>query len=301
MHVAISGSSGLVGSRLAASLAAQGRRVSRLVRSGPAEGSEEILFDITGGRIDEPKLAAVDAVVNLAGENVAAGRWSEKRKKRIRDSRVLGTRLLSETLAGLRDGPRVLVNASAIGFYGDRGDEVVDETSDPGRGFLPETCVAWETATGSAASAGVRVVRLRIGVVLSPHGGALAKMLPVFRAGLGGKTGSGGQWMSWITLDDLVSVIELALSRDDLGGPVNAVGPRPATNAEFTRTLARVLKRPAIAPVPGFVVRAMFGEMGEQLLLASTRVVPRRLEEAGFEFAHADLETALHAVLRPGS
>jgi len=282
---------------LTSRLVADGHRVSRLVRRAPAEGRDEILFDIPAGRIDSSKLDGVDAVVHLAGENVAAGRWSQARKRRIHDSRVLGTRLIAETLAGLQRPPAVLVNASAIGFYGDRGDEILDETSEPGEGFLPETCLAWESATAAAETAGVRVVRLRIGVVLSAEGGALAKMAPIFRAGLGGKTGSGLQWMSWISLDDLVGAILFSLSCVDLSGPINAVSPRPETNAEFTRVLARVLRRPAIAAVPGIVVSTIFGEMGRELLLSSTRVLPRRLEQAGFEFGHTTLEAALRATL----
>jgi uncharacterized protein (TIGR01777 family) len=298
-RVAVTGASGLVGSRLTAVLEAAGCRVSRLVRREPATGHDEILFDPPTGRIDAGALEGVDAVVHLAGENVAAGRWTEARKRRIRESRVLGTRLIAESLAKLQRPPAVLVNASAIGFYGDRGDEVLDETSDPGEGFLPETCIAWESATAAAETAGVRVVRFRIGVVLAREGGALAKMVPIFRAGLGGKTGDGSQWMSWISIDDLVRAIEFALSCDEISGSVNAVGPQPETNAEFTRVLARVLRRPAIAPVPAFVVRAIFGEMGQELLLSSTRVLPRHLERVGFEFRHATLEAALHAVLDP--
>ena len=297
-HVAVSGASGLVGSRLVSALEARGRRVSRLVRSEPVGGRDEILFEPTTGRIDASKLRGVDAVVHLAGENVAAGRWTASRKRRIRESRVLGTRLIAEALAGLERPPRALVNASAIGFYGDRGGEILEETSEPGQGFLAETCQAWESATAAAETAGVRVVRLRIGVVLSSAGGALAKMAPIFRAGLGGKTGSGKQWMSWISIDDLVEAILFAVSRDDLGGPINAVGPQPETNAEFTRVLARVLGRPAIAPVPAFAVRTIFGEMGRELLLSSTRVLPRRLEQAGFGFRHRTLEEALRAVLK---
>jgi len=297
MNVAISGASGLVGSRLVSKLVSEGHHVSKLVRREPTEVSAEILFDPAAGRIDARGLEGVDAVVHLAGENVAAGRWSPARKKRIRDSRVIGTRMIAEALAGLSEAPSVLVNASAIGFYGDRGDRIVDESSEPGEGFLPETCLEWESATAAAEAAGVRVVRLRIGVVLSADGGALGKMLPIFRAGLGGKTGDGTQWISWISIDDLVRAIEFALAREELSGAVNAVGPRPVSNAEFTKTLAAVLHRPAIAPVPAFVVRAMFGEMGQELLLSSTRVLPRRLEKAGFEFAHPTLPEALRSVL----
>jgi len=297
LHIAVSGASGLVGSRLCTRLEAEGYRVSRLVRRQASPEADEILFDIPAGHIDDSRLEGVDAVVHLAGENVAAGRWSPARKQRIRDSRVMGTRLIAETLARLERPPAVLVNASAIGFYGDRGDEILDETSDPGEGFLPETCLAWESATATAETAGVRVVKLRIGVVLAAEGGALAKLVPIFRAGLGGKTGDGRQWMSWITIDDLVGAIVFALTGDKLEGPVNAVGPRPETNAEFTRVLARVLRRPAIAPLPAFVVSTIFGEMGRELLLSSTRVQPHQLEQAGFEFRHGTLEAALRAVL----
>jgi uncharacterized protein (TIGR01777 family) len=297
MNVAVSGASGLVGSRLVSKLVSGGHHVIKLVRREPNEVSAEMLFDPAAGRIDAQSLEGVDAVVHLAGENVAAGRWSPARKRRIRDSRVIGTRMVAEALAGLSRVPGVLVNASAIGFYGDRGDEILDESSDPGQGFLPETCLAWESATAAAEAAGVRVVRLRIGVVLSADGGALGKMLPIFRAGLGGRTGDGTQWISWISIDDLVAAIEFALAHDELSGAVNAVGPAPATNAEFTKTLAGVLHRPAIAPVPAFVVRAMFGEMGQELLLSSTRVLPRRLEQAGFEFQHTTLQAALQTVL----
>ena len=297
LHIAVSGASGLVGSHLCTRLQDQGHRVSRLVRRQASPGADEVLFDIPTGLIDAAGLEGVDAVVHLAGESVAAGRWSQARKRRIRDSRVLGTRLIAETLAGLERPPAVLVNASAIGFYGDRGDEILDETSEPGQGFLPETCLAWESATAAAETAGVRVVRMRIGVVLAAEGGALAKIAPIFRAGLGGRTGDGTQWMSWISIDDLVRAIEFALMSSDLAGPVNAVGPRPETNAAFTRELARVLRRPAIAPVPAFAVRAIFGEMGQELLLSSTRVLPRRLDQAGYEFAHPTLQAALRAVL----
>ena len=297
MHIAVSGASGLVGSRLCTRLQDQGHRVSRLVRRQANPEADEVLFDIPMGRIDAAGLEGADAVVHLAGENVAAGRWNSVRRQGIRDSRVLGTRLIAETLAGLERPPAVLVNASAIGFYGDRGDEILDETSDPGEGFLPETCLAWESATAAAETAGVRVVRMRIGVVLGAEGGALAKMAPIFRAGLGGKTGDGNQWMSWITIDDLVRAIEFALMSSDLAGPVNAVGPQPETNAAFTRELARVLCRPAIVPVPAFAVRAIFGEMGQELLLSSTRVMPQELQKAGFEFRHPNLEAALTAVL----
>jgi uncharacterized protein (TIGR01777 family) len=241
-------------------------------------------------------------VVHLAGENVAAGRWSLARKERIRSSRVEGTRLIAEALAGLDRPPPVWVNASAIGFYGDRGDERLDETSAPGDGFLAETCVAWEAATAAARAAGVRVVLLRIGIVLDAKGGALARMLTPFRWGLGGRLGHGRQFMSWITLDDLVGVLRRALVDGGLEGAVNAVAPRPVTNAEFTRTLGRVLRRPTLLPAPALAIRLLLGEMGQELLLAGARVRSAELERCGFEFRHGQLEGALRAVLeRPGT
>jgi hypothetical protein len=235
--------------------------------------------------------------VHLAGENIAAGRWTAARKARIRGSRVGGTRLVAGALAELAHPPGVLVNASAVGYYGDRGDETVDEESRPGNGFLAETCVAWEAATAAAARAGVRVVRLRIGVVLSTRGGALARMLPAYRWGLGGPVGDGRQWVSWVTLEDLVRSIRHALRNGGLHGPVNAVAPQPARSAEFARALGRALGRPARLPLPGWAVRGLLGEMGEALLLGGARVLPTRLRGAGFEFRHAELDAALEAVL----
>jgi uncharacterized protein (TIGR01777 family) len=232
-------------------------------------------------------------VVHLAGESVAAGRWTAARKARIRDSRVAGTRILSDALAGLDRPPRVLVCASAIGFYGDRGDERLDESSTGGGGFLAETCAAWEAASASAERAGLRVVRLRIGVVLASAGGALARMRAPFASGLGGAIGSGSQWMSWIALDDVVGAIHSALLLPALHGPVNAVAPEPCRNGDFSRTMGRVLRRPAGLAVPALAVRAALGEMGRELLLSSTRVEPRRLLDAGFRFRHPALERAL--------
>jgi uncharacterized protein (TIGR01777 family) len=303
IRVAISGGSGLVGTALGASLAAEGHRVQRLVRRPPAADREEVFWDPAAGRIDAAGLEGAHAVVNLAGENIAAGRWTTARKERIRSSRVDGTRLIAETLAALERPPRVLVNASAIGYYGDRGDEPLDETSSPGAGFLAENCVEWEAATAAARRAGICVVWLRIGVVLTVAGGALPRMLTPFRLGLGGRIGSGRQFMSWITLEDLTRVIHRAVFEEALDGPVNAVAPGPVRNAEFTRTLGVVLRRPTLLPLPAWAVRLLLGEMGQELLLASTRVVPARLEAAGFVFRHAAAEPALRSVLgrpRPG-
>lgn len=299
-RVAVSGASGLIGRRLCEVLAEAGWVVAPLVRRAPRSGTAEIHWDPPGGEVDAASLQGTDAVVHLAGENIAGGRWTAARKAAIRDSRVVGTTLLSQCLASLDPPPRVLVSASAIGFYGDRGDELLTEESRAGRGFLPEVCQAWEAATGAARAAGIRVVNLRIGVVLAAEGGALAKMLGPFKLGLGGQLGNGRQYLSWISRDDLVRAILHVLERDDLHGPVNAVAPQRLTNAEFTATLGRVLGRPTLARVPALAVRALFGEMGRDLLLASTRVVPRRLEHSGFVFQHPDLPCALRDVLARG-
>jgi uncharacterized protein (TIGR01777 family) len=292
LRVAVSGASGLVGSALAAFLTTGGHQVRRIVRRRPAAG-DEIFFDPVTGEIEAPKLEGCDAVVHLAGENIAAGRWTPEKKQRIRDSRVRGTRRLAETLAGLNAPPRVLVNASAIGFYGDRGEERLDEESGPGQGFLPDVCREWEEATEPARRAGLRVVRLRIGVVLSAAAGALQKMLPPFRLGLGGPVGRGRRFMSWICLDDLVGAIHFLLVRDEIQGAVNGVAPTPVRNAEFASLLGSVLRRPALLPTPPVALRAALGEMADELLLAGNRIYPSRLEQAGYRFEHPDLESAL--------
>ena len=296
-RVVISGASGLIGGALAGALAADGHAVGRLVRPGPAVRLGDVAWDPTAGRIDAAALEGADAVVHLAGESIAAGRWTAARKRAIRDSRVGGTRLLAEAVAGLRRPPRVLVSASAVGYYGDRGDEPLTEASAPGQGFLAEVAVAWEAAAEPARRAGLRVVHPRIGLVLAAAGGALPKMLTPFRLGLGGVIGDGRQQVSWIALDDLVSVLRHLLTTDSLAGPVNAVAPAPVDNRELTRTLARVLGRPALLPLPASVVRLVFGEMGLALLLASARVLPARLEATGFRFRNPTLEAALRAVL----
>ena len=248
------------------------------------------------GEIDAPKLEGIDAIVHLAGETIN-GRWTSAKKRAIRESRVKGTRLLCETLAKLSNRPRVLVAASASGYYGDRGDEVLREESEAGSSFLSQVCQEWEGATKAAAERGIRVVNLRIGFVLSRAGGGLAKMLPAFKMGVGGKIGSGKQHMSWIAIDDLAQIILFATSAESLQGPVNAVAPNPVTNLEFTKTLARVLRRPAIFPMPAFAVRLAFGEMGEELLLASARLEPARLLSAGYQFRFPQLEGALRHLL----
>jgi uncharacterized protein (TIGR01777 family) len=298
--VAVSGSTGLVGSALVASLAADGYQIKRLVRHQPTSSSGDVLWDPASGRVDGDALAGVDVVVHLAGENIAAGRWTKKQKERIRASRVEGTRLLCEALAWLDNKPRAVICASAIGYYGNRGGELLDEQSSPGKGFLSEVCQAWEAASEPARDAGIRTVNLRIGVVLSPDGGALRKMLTPFKMGVGGVIGSGHQMMSWIALDDVIGALRHVLANNALSGPVNAVAPRAVTNREFTKTLGRVLHRPTIFPMPAFAARLAFGEMGDELLLSSTRVRPSRLNETGYMFQYSELEAALRHLLNAG-
>jgi uncharacterized protein (TIGR01777 family) len=294
LRVAVAGSSGLLGTELSRRLETEGHAVLRLVRR-PPRGEGEAQWDPAAGRIDAAALEGVDAVVNLAGENVGE-RWTEERKRRIRASRVDATRLLAEALAGLAQKPRVLVNASAVGFYGSRGDERLDEMSAPGDDFLAGVVRDWEAATAPAAEAGIRVVLPRFGVVLTARGGALARMLTPFRLGVGGTLGGGRQWMSWISLDDAVDVIVRALRDERMAGPVNAVAGA-VTNEEFARTLGRVLRRPALVPVPAFALRLLFGEMAEGTVLVSQRVEHRRLTQLGHSFRHPELEAALRAAL----
>lgn len=296
MHVAVTGSSGLVGSAVCPFLTAGEHRVTRIVRGGAA-GPGQVGWDPAAGLRDPSRLEGVEAVVHLAGENIASGRWTTERKEEIRRSRVEGTRKLCESLARMARPPRVLVSASAIGFYGSRGAEELREDSAPGSDFLAQVCREWEAATEPASRAGVRVVHLRFGVILSPAGGALKKMLLPFKLGAGGRIGSGEQYMSWIALDDAIGAIQHALLTDALKGPVNAVAPTPVTNAEFTRSLGRVLSRPAIAPMPAFAARLAFGEMADALLLSSARVIPTWLQASGYHFRHPDLEGALRHLL----
>ncbi len=296
MRIAISGASGLIGSSLVALLTAAGHQVGRLVRGAP-QSALDIRWDPAAGTIDRAALAGFDAVVHLAGENIASHRWTSAQKQKIRASRVDSTKLLAETLLVLNPRPQVWVCASAIGFYGDRGDEPLDEASLPGEGFLPDVCRQWEAATRPAADAGIRVVNVRFGVVLSPAGGALKSMLPPFRLGLGGRIGGGRQYMSWIGVDDAVGAIQQALMTDTLHGPVNLVTPHPVTNQEFTKTLGRVLRRPTIFPMPAPVARIAFGEMADALLLSSARVHPARLLTSGYAFRYPQLEPALRHML----
>ncbi len=298
MRVAITGSTGLVGSGVVAVLSAGGHEVVRLVRRAPAPGEQAVRWNPAKGEVDAEGLEGFDAVIHLAGENVGSGRWTAARKAAIRDSRVNGTRLLCEALAGLARPPKTLVCASAIGIYGDRGEDVLTEESPPGAGFLAGVCREWEAASGPAARKGIRVVALRIGMVLSPKGGALPRMLPLFRKGLGGVIGGGRQYVSWVALDDLPNIILHTLRRGDLNGPVNAVAPHPVTNREFTEALGKVLSRPTPLPVPAFALRlAVGGEMADALLLASARGIPRRLEETGYRFLFPELPAALRHLL----
>lgn len=286
--VVVSGASGLVGTRLARELARRGRRVRRLVRREPT-GPDEIDWRQNPSPAE---LAGAAAVVHLAGENIASGRWTDARKRRIVESRVAGTRSIVESVRAASPPPRVWVQASAIGYYGDRGDERLDESSPPGSGFLADTCRAWEEASSDLPDA-TRSVVLRLGLVLSSEGGALARMLPVFRLGLGGRLGPGTQFMSWIRLDDLIDVIVRAIDDSTFSGAINAVAPEPVRNLEFTRTLAATLGRPAIFAVPRVAISLALGEMGRELLLTSARVVPRRLADLGHRCATPDLAGAL--------
>jgi uncharacterized protein len=315
MKILVSGSGGLVGSQLCPFLTTGGHDVVPLTRSktgtGPffagdhAAGSTSngekwtspLFWDPVAGTIDREKLEGFDAVVHLAGENIGDRRWTAAQKAKIRNSRVDGTRLLSEALASLDKSPKTLVCASAIGYYGDRGDERLDETSPPSEGFLPNVCRDWEAACDPARNAGIRVVNARFGVILSPQGGALAKMLFPFRMCVGGVIGGGKQFWSWVALDDVVTAILHALATDELQGPVNVVSPHPVTNREFTKTLGRVLRRPTIFPMPAFAARLALGEMADDLLLASARVLPKRLQETGYEFRFTGLESALRHLL----
>ena len=302
MRILVSGASGLVGSALQSTLAAAGHTVGRLVRLGPRRpsgtaGPGDVEWDLATGHIDAPRMEGVDAVVHLAGANIAGERWTDGFKERIRHSRIDGTRIVAEAIARLERRPRVLVQASAVGYYGDRGDEILGEASRNGDGFLPAVCVAWEAATAPAAASGVRVVILRFGVVLSARGGALKKMLPAFRLGIAGVIGSGRQWMPWLSLEDAVGMIAHAIADAGMTGPVNAVAPEPVTNRAFTKALGRAVGRPTLLPLPAFAARLALGEMADALLLASVRAVPTRLQAAGYTWRHPDLAGALSAAL----
>jgi uncharacterized protein len=298
MKILVSGSHGLVGTALVESLTADGHEVVRLVRGGRNFGTPQVEWDLDRGRIDEQQLEGIQAVIHLAGESIASSRWTEQKKHEIRESRVYGTTLLSETIAELSQPPSVFLCASAIGYYGDRGDELLTETSSAGNDFLASVCVDWEQATRAASEKGIRTVNTRFGIILDRHGGALEKMLLPFRMGIGGRIGNGRQWMSWIALEDVVGALKFLMLDHDVRGPVNVVAPNPVTNAEFTKTLGRVLSRPTFFPVPEFGVRLAFGEMGDALLLSSQRVDPSILEDKGFPFYWPSLEPALRHLLQ---
>ena len=297
MIVAVSGAGGLIGSALIPSLRAGGHRAIPLVRRAPRPGEDALGWDPSSGAITHAGSAVADIVVHLAGERIVGLRWTAEKKRRIRESRVTATRLLVQTLTRLPKPPAVLVCASGIGYYGSRGDGVLTEDSRAGTGFLADLARDWEAATAAAMALGIRVVNLRLGVVLSAKGGALATMLTPFRLGLGGVVGDGTQWMSWVALDDVIGAILLAIETGGLRGPVNAVAPTPVTNTEFTRTLGRVLGRPTLVPLPAFAARLALGEMADELLLASHRVLPARLEASGYAFRYPSLEGALRAAL----
>jgi len=297
LDVAISGASGFIGTALTASLRGDGHRVLRLTRGGVTSG-DTVGWDPDAGRIDAPALEGLDAVVHLAGEGIGERRWTDEQKRAIRESRVRGTAVLAGAVASRERKPRVFVSGSAIGYYGDRGDELLTEQSAPGDDFLAEVCVAWEAETQPATDAGIRTVLARTGIVLDPLGGALARMLLPFKLGVGGRQGSGKQWMSWITLADHVGAIRHAIDHESVRGPVNLVAPNPVTNAEFARTLGHALHRPTILPTPMFPLKLRFGaELVESLLLVSQRVEPAQLVACGFEFTCSSLDTALRAML----
>ena len=297
MKVLVSGSSGLIGTALCDSLAADGHTVARLRRPGGAAQAADVRWDPANGQIDAAAMEGVDAVVNLSGASIGEGRWTEARKKILRSSRVDATRLLVEALARLGQRPRVFISSSASGFYGHRGDELLTESSAPGDDFIARLARDWEAEAARAQALGIRTTFARFGVVLAPQGGALRRMMPPFRLGLGGRLGSGKQWMPWIALEDAIAALRFALVTETLSGPINFVAPGSVANAEFTRVLARVLHRPAIFPAPAFALRLALGEMAEALLLASQHVIPEKLSRSGFTFRYGELEAALRAVL----
>jgi uncharacterized protein (TIGR01777 family) len=300
MRILVSGASGLIGSALVRRWTAGPEplhQVVRLVRQEQPSAPSEIPWDPQAGRLDPGALEGLDAIVHLAGENVGQGRWTREKMARIRNSRVQGTALLCAQAARLSHRPTTLISASAVGFYGDQKAAVLDESAGPGPGFLASVCREWEAATQPAEAAGIRVVRMRIGVVLAREGGALAPMVRLFRLGLGGRIGSGNQYMSWISLEDLVAAVDFLLGHDSLRGPVNVTSPEPVTNRQFTRALAHAVHRPAVLAVPSFALRLVLGPMADEMLLASTRAVPRKLIDAGFSFRHPQLDQALLAAV----
>lgn len=294
MKILISGSRGFIGTPLTERMAGQGHQIVRLVRK-PESGA--IFWDPYRRTIDQSLLENFDAVIHLAGRTIAGGRWTKSAKKEIFDSRILPTRFLAETLANLKHPPKTLVCASAVGFFGDRGDQVLTEDSAPGEGFLPELCLAWEKACDPARERGIRTINLRTSLVLASRGGALGPMFLPFKIGVGGRFGSGAQYMSWVSLSDVISIIEFALTHDSVSGPVNVAAPEPISNREFTTTLGRVLRRPTLFTMPAFAVRLLLGEMGDALLLSSARAIPEKLLKAGYKFLDTDIEETLRRLL----
>lgn len=297
MKILISGSHGFIGSVLHDLLEQADHTLLRLIRPTQIAHHDEVFWDRHDNYIDHAKLKGIDAVIHLAGENIF-GRWNDTKKQEIYDSRVRGTEFLCRNLAALESKPTVLLSASAVGYYGSRGDEQLTASSTPGDGFLSRVCQDAEAATDIAAKAGIRVVNLRFGVVLGKDGGAMAKMLPAFRMGAGGTLGDGKQWMSWISVMDTVDAIIFALKHETLSGPVNIVSPQPVQNKEFSRVLGKVLHRPKLLAMPKTLLHTMFGEFADETLLASTKAVPEKLLQAGFEFQHPDLQTALESILK---
>ncbi|HKT90438.1 MAG TPA: TIGR01777 family oxidoreductase [Candidatus Sulfotelmatobacter sp.] len=297
-RIAVSGASGMIGSAVVAALKSGGAKIARLARPGARpDSSNELIPWNPAQPMDPESVSGFNAVIHLAGESVF-GRWSAEKKARIRDSRIPATANLAQALAQAKVKPRVFLCASAIGYYGNRSDEILNEDSAVGTGFAADLARDWEEARKPAADAGIRTVRMRIGIVLARHAGALAQMLPPFRAGIGGRVGSGKQWMSWIDLDDLVGAVQHILKTESLAGAVNLVGPDPVTNIQFTKTLASVLHRPALFPIPAFVMRLAFGEMADELLLASDRVEPKRLLDSGYTFQFPTLRSSLEHILK---
>jgi uncharacterized protein (TIGR01777 family) len=297
MKILITGSHGLVGKTLISELVKDGHEIVSLVRH-KSEGASEIEWHPNQRSIDSERVSGFDVVVHLAGESIASGRWTDEKKRKIRESRVDGTTLLSRALAQSSKAPAAFISASAIGYYGNRADELLNEKSAPGNDFLAEVCVAWERATGEAEARGVRTVHARFGIILDQEGGALAKMLTPFRMGVGGRIGDGKQWMSWIALVDVIKGLKFVIENESIAGPVNFVAPNPVTNGEFTKTLGDALSRPTLFPMPSFAVRLAFGEMADALLLSSAKVEPKRLQESGYRFEFENLQPALAAILK---
>ncbi|GIW21997.1 MAG: hypothetical protein KatS3mg068_1004 [Candidatus Sericytochromatia bacterium] len=297
MNILITGSSGFIGKNLMKFLENEGHNIFRLVRKASEVNNKNIFWNIEEEYIDKDKLSNIDAVVHLAGENISSGRWTKEKKKKILDSRVYGTRLISKTLADLEKKPKVFISASAIGYYGDRGNESLDENSTKGNSFLSDVCYQWEKETEIAKQNGIRTINLRIGIVLSKDGGALEKMLLPFKMGLGGILGDGKQYMSWISIDDLINIINFCINKNNINGVLNAVSPNPVTNYDFTKILGKVLNRPAIFPLPKFVGKIIFGKMADELLFSSTKVFPKKLEENNYKFIHYSLKETLENII----